>query len=77
MAKHCGESRKMGQVGPLPQVVVGCLQVQTRSQAVGAAHGEHVSELDEREIVYSSRAEEAQFGVPTGKRSHKERLTTT
>ncbi|RZS17225.1 hypothetical protein BHM03_00049345 [Ensete ventricosum] len=76
MAKHCGESRKMGQVGPLPQAVVGWLQVQTRSQAVGAAHGEHVSQLDEREI-YSSLAEEAQFGAPTGKRSHKERLTTT
>ncbi|RWW18334.1 hypothetical protein BHE74_00042100 [Ensete ventricosum] len=51
-------------------------RVQTRSQAVGAAHGEHVSQLDEREI-YSSLAEEAQFGAPTGKRSHKERLTTT
>ncbi|RZS22353.1 hypothetical protein BHM03_00055112 [Ensete ventricosum] len=49
MAKHRGESSKMGQAGPLPQAT-----------AVG----------------YSLRAEEAQSGAPTRKRSHKERLST-
>ena len=34
------------------------------------------SEHDEREIGYSPRAEEAQSRAPTGKKSHKERLTT-
>ncbi|RWW08407.1 hypothetical protein GW17_00028159 [Ensete ventricosum] len=75
MAKHRGESSKMGQAGPLPQEAAGGLQVQTRSQAVGAAHEERNSEQDEREVGYSPRAEEAQSGVPTKKRSHKERLT--
>ncbi|RRT73304.1 hypothetical protein B296_00012526 [Ensete ventricosum] len=48
MAKHHGESSKMGQAGHLPQVVAGGLQVQIRSQAVGAAHEEHDSEQDEQ-----------------------------
>ncbi|RWW69692.1 hypothetical protein BHE74_00022693 [Ensete ventricosum] len=76
MAKHHGESSKMGQAGPLPQVAASGLQVQTRSQTAGAAHEEHDSEHDEREVGYSPRAEEAQSGAPTGKRSHKERLST-
>ncbi|RZR80290.1 hypothetical protein BHM03_00006285, partial [Ensete ventricosum] len=76
MAKHRGESSKMGQAGPLLQAVVSGLQVQTRSQTAGAAHEERDSEHDEREVGYSSRAEEAQSGAPTGKRSHKERLST-
>ncbi|RWW83770.1 hypothetical protein BHE74_00007719 [Ensete ventricosum] len=76
MAKHRGESSKMGQVGPLPQAAVGGLQVQTRSQIAGAAHEECDSEHDEREVGYSPRAEEAQSGAPAGKRSHKERLST-
>ncbi|RRT36116.1 hypothetical protein B296_00034670 [Ensete ventricosum] len=41
-----------------------------------AAHEEHDSEQDEREVGYSPRAEEAQSDAPTGKRSHKERLST-
>ncbi|RWV91053.1 hypothetical protein GW17_00046690 [Ensete ventricosum] len=41
----------------------------------GAAHEEHSSKQDEREVWYSPLAEEAQSGVPTGKRSHKERIT--
>ncbi|RRT84227.1 hypothetical protein B296_00000127 [Ensete ventricosum] len=49
MAKHRGESSKMGQAEPLSQAVA---------------------------IGYSPRAEEAQSGAPTGKRSHKERLST-
>ncbi|RZR90937.1 hypothetical protein BHM03_00018958 [Ensete ventricosum] len=74
MVKHHGESSKMGQAGPLPQAVVGGLQVQTRSQANEATHVEHGSEQDEHEVRYSPRAEEAQSGAPTRKRSHKERL---
>ncbi|RWV96013.1 hypothetical protein BHE74_00007109 [Ensete ventricosum] len=74
MAKHHGESSKMGQVGPLPQAAAGGLQVQTRSETAGATHEERSSEHDEREVGYSPRAGEAQFGAPTGKRSHKERL---
>ncbi|RRT38472.1 hypothetical protein B296_00037479 [Ensete ventricosum] len=76
MAKHRGESRKMGQAGPVPQAAAGGLQVQTRSQTAGAAHEERNNEHDECEVGYSPRAEEAQFGAPTGKRSHKERLST-
>ncbi|RWW07516.1 hypothetical protein GW17_00029102 [Ensete ventricosum] len=66
----------MGQAGPLLQAAVGGLQVQTRSQTVGAAHEERGSEQDEREFGYSPRVEEAPSGAPTGKKSHKERLTT-
>ncbi|RWW72351.1 hypothetical protein BHE74_00019847, partial [Ensete ventricosum] len=66
----------MGQARPLPQEAVSGLQVQTRSQTAGAAHEERGSEHDEREVGYSPRAEEAQSGAPTGKRSHKERLST-
>ncbi|RZS14083.1 hypothetical protein BHM03_00045746 [Ensete ventricosum] len=76
MAKHRGESSKMGQAGTLPQVTAGGLQVQTRSQTAGATHEERGSEHDEREVGYSPRVEEAQSGTPTGKRSHKERLST-
>ncbi|RZS24055.1 hypothetical protein BHM03_00057080, partial [Ensete ventricosum] len=76
MAKHRGESSKMGQVGPLPQAAASGLQVQTRSQTARAAHEERSNEHDEREVGYSPRAEEAQYGAPTGKRSHKERLST-
>ncbi|RWW60077.1 hypothetical protein BHE74_00032959 [Ensete ventricosum] len=72
--KHCGESSKMGQAGPLTQAAAGGLQVQTRSQAVGATHEERDSEQDENEVEYSSQVEEVQSGAPTGKRSHKERL---
>ncbi|RRT63808.1 hypothetical protein B296_00007134 [Ensete ventricosum] len=75
MAKYFGESSKIGQVGPLPQAAASGLQVQTRSQTVGVAHEECGSEHDEREVGYSPRAEEAQSGAPTGKRSHKERLS--
>ncbi|RRT49177.1 hypothetical protein B296_00027232 [Ensete ventricosum] len=76
MAKHRGESSKMGQAEPLPQAAIGGLQVQTRSQTTGAAHEECDSEQYEREVGYSPRAEEAQSGAPTGKRSHKKRLLT-
>ncbi|RZR91935.1 hypothetical protein BHM03_00020135 [Ensete ventricosum] len=76
MAKHRGESSKMGQVGPLPQAAASGLQVQTRLQTTGAAHEEHSSEHDEREVGYSPRAEEAQSSASTGKMSHKERLST-
>ncbi|RRT52091.1 hypothetical protein B296_00034326 [Ensete ventricosum] len=76
MAKHRGESSKMGQAGPLPQAAAGGLQVQTRSQIARAAHEERGGEQDEREVGYSPRAEEEQFGAPTGKRSCKERLST-
>ncbi|RZR79305.1 hypothetical protein BHM03_00004994 [Ensete ventricosum] len=51
MAKHRGESSKMGQAGPLPQAVAGGLQVQTRSQVVGAAHEERDSEQVEQEVT--------------------------
>ncbi|RWW85583.1 hypothetical protein BHE74_00005725 [Ensete ventricosum] len=68
MAKHRGESSKMGQARPLPQVAASGLQVQTCSQTAGAAH-------EEREVGYSLRVEEAQYGAPTRKRSHKERLS--
>ncbi|RWW37957.1 hypothetical protein BHE74_00056858, partial [Ensete ventricosum] len=54
----------------------GGLRVQTRLQIAGAAHEERDSEQDEREVGYSPRAEEAQSDAPTGKRSHKERLST-
>ncbi|RZR93464.1 hypothetical protein BHM03_00021943 [Ensete ventricosum] len=57
MAKHRGESSKMGQAEPLPQVAVGGLQVQTRSQAVGAAHEERDSEQDKREVSSQEEAE--------------------
>ncbi|RWW43097.1 hypothetical protein BHE74_00051276 [Ensete ventricosum] len=46
MAKHRGESSKMGQAGPLPQAAVSGLQVQTHSQTAGATHEEHDSEHD-------------------------------
>ncbi|RWW21266.1 hypothetical protein GW17_00014587, partial [Ensete ventricosum] len=75
MAKHYGESSKMGQAGPLPQAAAGGLQVQTHSQTAGAAHEERGSEQDKCEVGYSPRAEEAQSGAPTRKRSHKERLS--
>ncbi|RWW44056.1 hypothetical protein BHE74_00050216 [Ensete ventricosum] len=74
MVKHGGKSSKMGQVGPLPQATAGGLQVHIYLQAVGAAHKERGSEQDEQEVGYSQRAEEAQSGVSTEKRSHKERL---
>ncbi|RZS26145.1 hypothetical protein BHM03_00059451 [Ensete ventricosum] len=74
--RHRGESSKIGQAGPLPQAAACGLQVQTRSQTAGAAHEECGSEHDEREVGYSPRAEEAQSGALTGKRSHKERLST-
>ncbi|RZS28346.1 hypothetical protein BHM03_00061927 [Ensete ventricosum] len=51
MAKHRGESSKIRQSGPLPQAAAGGLQVQTRSQAVGAAHEECDSEQDECEVL--------------------------
>ncbi|RWW51966.1 hypothetical protein BHE74_00041642, partial [Ensete ventricosum] len=75
MAKHRSESSKMGQAEPLPQATASGLQVQTRSQTAGATHKERGSEHDEREVGYSLRAEEAQLGLPTGKKSH-ERLST-
>ncbi|RWW37912.1 hypothetical protein BHE74_00056912 [Ensete ventricosum] len=75
MAKHHGESSKMGQAEPLPQAVAGGLQVQTHSQTARVTHEERNNEQDQREVGYSPRAEEAQFGAPTGKRSHKERLS--
>ncbi|RWV78504.1 hypothetical protein GW17_00060527 [Ensete ventricosum] len=75
MVKHRGESSKMGQVGPLLLAAAGGLQVQTHSQTGGAAHEEHYSEQDEREVGYSPRGEETPSGVPTGKKGHRERLT--
>ncbi|RRT45914.1 hypothetical protein B296_00021520 [Ensete ventricosum] len=59
--------------GPL---TAGGLQVQTRSQTIGATHEERDSEQDECEVGYSPRVEEASSGAPTGKKSHKERHTT-
>ncbi|RRT59541.1 hypothetical protein B296_00041963 [Ensete ventricosum] len=75
MAKHRGESSKMGEAEPLPQAAVGGLQVQTCSQTVGATHEEHGSKQDEREVGYSPRVKEAQLGALAEKRSHKGRLT--
>ncbi|RRT40660.1 hypothetical protein B296_00029107 [Ensete ventricosum] len=75
MVKHHGESNKMGQARPLLQATASGLQVQTCSQTIGAAHEEHESEQDEREVGYSPRVEEVLSGVPTKKKSHKERLT--
>ncbi|RWV80930.1 hypothetical protein GW17_00057711 [Ensete ventricosum] len=69
MVRHRGESSKMGQAGPLLQAAAGGLQVQTRSQTAGAAHEEHGSEQDEREVGYSPRGEEAPSGAPTGRRA--------
>ncbi|RRT57002.1 hypothetical protein B296_00014596 [Ensete ventricosum] len=42
--------------------------------AVGGAYEERDSEQDEREVGYSPRAKDTQYGAPTGKRSHKESL---
>ncbi|RWW51610.1 hypothetical protein BHE74_00042020 [Ensete ventricosum] len=75
MVKYHGESSKMGQARPLLQAAAGGLQVQTRSPTVGAAYEDRDSEQDEREVGYSPRVEEAPSGAPTGKKSHKERLT--
>ncbi|RRT31922.1 hypothetical protein B296_00044458, partial [Ensete ventricosum] len=75
MVKHHGESSKMGQVGPLLQAATGGLQVQTRSQTVGAAYEERGSEQDERKVGYSPRGEEAPSRSPIGKKGHRERLT--
>ncbi|RWW89297.1 hypothetical protein BHE74_00001768 [Ensete ventricosum] len=63
---------------PYPRMTVDFprCEVQTRSQTAGAAHEERGSERDEREVRDSPRAEEAQSGAPTGKRSHKGRLST-
>ncbi|RWW12732.1 hypothetical protein GW17_00023590 [Ensete ventricosum] len=47
-----------------------------RARDYGAADEERNSELNEREVVYSPRAEEAQSSMLIGKRSHKERLIT-
>ncbi|RWW18968.1 hypothetical protein GW17_00017007 [Ensete ventricosum] len=65
----------MGQAGPLPEAATGGLQMQTRSQDVGAAHEERDSEQGEREVGYFPRAEEAQYEAPTGKSNHNERHT--
>ncbi|THU47830.1 hypothetical protein C4D60_Mb09t19770 [Musa balbisiana] len=77
----CTRGRYLGsdlrrQARPLPQATVGGLHVHTRSHAVGAAQEERGNERDEQEVGYSPRAEEAQSRVLTGKKSHKERLTT-
>ncbi|RZR97703.1 hypothetical protein BHM03_00026928 [Ensete ventricosum] len=77
MAKHYGESSKMGQAGLLPQAAAGGLQVQTRSQAIGAAQEKRNNEQDEQEVGCSPRAEETKSEATTEKRSHKKRLTTT
>ncbi|RWV87647.1 hypothetical protein BHE74_00043580 [Ensete ventricosum] len=77
MAKHRGESSKMGQAEPLPQAAVGVLQVQTPSQVVVADHEEHGSAQDEREVGYSSRVEEEQSGLPTGKEPQRETTVET
>ncbi|RWW77601.1 hypothetical protein BHE74_00014233 [Ensete ventricosum] len=53
---------------PSDQACCGALEA-TLSSGPGSEH-------DEREVRYSPRAEEAQFGAPIGKRSHKERLST-
>ncbi|CAL9127560.1 unnamed protein product, partial [Musa textilis] len=75
MAKQRGESSKMGQAGMLPQAAAGGLHVQTRLLAVGAVREERGSEHEEREVGYSPRAEEAQSGAPTGRKTHRERVT--
>ncbi|RWV83648.1 hypothetical protein GW17_00054716 [Ensete ventricosum] len=75
MVKHRGELSKMEQAGPLFQVAAGGLQVQTHSQTIRVVHKEHDNKQDEREVRHSPRAEEALFGAPIGKKSHKERLT--
>ena len=49
--------------------------MQTRSHVVGLTLEDRGSKHDEREIGYSLRAEEAQSGAPTGKKSRKERVT--
>ncbi|RRT57789.1 hypothetical protein B296_00012769 [Ensete ventricosum] len=66
----------MGQAGPLLQAAVGGLQVQTRSQIVGATHEKCDSEQDERQVGYSPRLEEVPSGAPTEKKSHNKILTT-
>ncbi|RZR75437.1 hypothetical protein BHM03_00057669, partial [Ensete ventricosum] len=63
-------------VGTPVRTAASGLQVQIRSQTAGAAHKERGSEHDEHEVGYSPRAEKAQSRAPTGKRSHKERLST-
>ncbi|RWW52345.1 hypothetical protein BHE74_00041235, partial [Ensete ventricosum] len=75
MVRHRGELSKMEQAGPLLQAAAGGLQVQTRSQTVGAAYEERDSEQDEREVEYSPRGEEAPSRAPTEKKGHRERLT--
>ncbi|RZS21110.1 hypothetical protein BHM03_00053696 [Ensete ventricosum] len=57
----------------LKQLQVGCKC--KLALAVGAAHEERDNKQDKRDVGYSLQAEEAQSRVPTGKRSHKERLT--
>ncbi|RRT43587.1 hypothetical protein B296_00036916 [Ensete ventricosum] len=42
---------------------------------IEVAYEERSSELDEREVGYSPRGEEAPSGAPTGKKGHRERLT--
>ncbi|RWW02326.1 hypothetical protein GW17_00034597 [Ensete ventricosum] len=71
-----GERRRGRRRGRRNTWTAGGLQVQTRSQTVGAAHEERNSEQDEREVRYSLRVE-APSGALIGKKSHKERLTTT
>ncbi|RWV86138.1 hypothetical protein BHE74_00016103 [Ensete ventricosum] len=75
MAKHHGDSSKMGQAGPLPkQPQVGCkcklasklLEPLMRSAAANKTSVK----------LRTRRAEEMQSGALTGKRSHKERLKT-
>ncbi|RWW63396.1 hypothetical protein BHE74_00029425 [Ensete ventricosum] len=61
MVKYHGESSKMGQASPLPQVAASGLQ--------------RDSEQVEHEVVYSPRVEEVQSSALIRKRSHKERLT--
>ncbi|RZR82136.1 hypothetical protein BHM03_00008490 [Ensete ventricosum] len=41
---------------------------------VGGTYEERDSEQDKREVGYSPRAKDTQYGAPTGKRSHKESL---
>ncbi|RRT67365.1 hypothetical protein B296_00039330 [Ensete ventricosum] len=56
---------------------LGLVEIESPPELVGTESPLELrgSEQDEREVRYSPRAEEAQSGAPTEKRSHKERLT--
>ncbi|RWW12292.1 hypothetical protein GW17_00024052 [Ensete ventricosum] len=59
----------MGHAGPLLQAVTGGLQVQTRSQTVGAAHEKRYSEQDKREVGYSHEGRRRYLERQPGRRA--------